>query len=76
MCDGAVLAADKLGFELALIDENCEPGSGPAIARQVRDSGAKAAMGFLCSESSWTARSPRSRTPRSRRSRFRCAGRA
>lgn len=51
MRDGATLAADKLGLELALVDESCQPGSGPEIARQIRDSGAKAAIGFLCSES-------------------------
>ncbi len=51
MRDGATLAADKLGLELALINESCEAGSGPEIARQIRDSGAKAAIGFLCSES-------------------------
>ncbi len=51
MRDGAGLAAKKLGLELALIEESCEPGSGPAIARQVQESGSKAAIGFLCSES-------------------------
>lgn len=51
MRDGASLAARTLGLELALIDETCEPGSGPAIARQIQESGSKAAIGFLCSES-------------------------
>ena len=32
MRDGASLAAKKLGLELALIEESCEPGSGAAIA--------------------------------------------
>lgn len=51
MREGATFAARRQGLELAVIDETCEPGSGPAIAREIRESGAKAAVGFLCSES-------------------------
>jgi len=51
MRDGAALAARQQGMELVLVEENCQPGSGPAIARQIQESGAKAAIGFLCSES-------------------------
>ncbi|MBW8283885.1 MAG: branched-chain amino acid ABC transporter substrate-binding protein [Rhizobium sp.] len=51
MRDGAALAARQQGLEIAVIDETCEAGSGPAIARQIRESGARAAVGFLCSES-------------------------
>ncbi|GEO83207.1 MULTISPECIES: branched-chain amino acid ABC transporter substrate-binding protein [Alphaproteobacteria] len=49
--DGAAFAAREQGLELAVIDESCEAGSGSGIARQIRESGAKAAIGFLCSES-------------------------
>ncbi|SSC66564.1 branched-chain amino acid ABC transporter substrate-binding protein [Ciceribacter selenitireducens] len=51
MREGATFAARRQGLELAVIDETCEAGSGPAIAHQIRESGAKAAVGFLCSES-------------------------
>lgn len=51
MREGATFAARRQGLELAVIDETCEPGSGPALAREIRESGAKAAVGFLCSES-------------------------
>ncbi|MBW8447483.1 MAG: branched-chain amino acid ABC transporter substrate-binding protein [Arenimonas sp.] len=51
MRDGAALAARQQGLEFAVIDETCETGSGPAIAREIRESGARAAVGFLCSES-------------------------
>ena len=51
MREGATFAARRQGLELAVIDETCEPGSGPVIAREIRESGAKAAVGFLCSES-------------------------
>lgn len=48
---GAKISADRLGIELALIDENCEAGSGPQVAARIKESGATAAIGFLCSES-------------------------
>jgi len=48
---GAALAADKLSIAIVEIDENCSEGSGKAVADAVTAAGAKAAMGFLCSES-------------------------
>lgn len=51
MRDGATLAAGKSGVEVVSIDETCEPGSGQTIANQILEKGAKAAIGFLCSES-------------------------
>ncbi len=48
---GAKISADRLGVEIALIDESCEAGSGPQIAASIREAGATAAIGFLCSES-------------------------
>ncbi|NGO63016.1 ABC transporter substrate-binding protein [Rhizobium daejeonense] len=48
---GAKISADRLGIELALIDESCEVGSGPQVAARIREAGATAAIGFLCSES-------------------------
>jgi branched-chain amino acid transport system substrate-binding protein len=48
---GAHLAADRLSIELIEIEETCSEGSGPKIAEQIRAAGAKAAIGFLCSES-------------------------
>ncbi|SMC81675.1 branched-chain amino acid ABC transporter substrate-binding protein [Rhizobium sp. RU36D] len=51
MADGAMAAAADLGTEITWIDETCEPGSGPAIAEALKQSGVKTAIGFLCSES-------------------------
>ncbi|RKE84531.1 branched-chain amino acid ABC transporter substrate-binding protein [Rhizobium sp. AG855] len=48
---GAHLAADRLSISLVEIEESCTEGSGPKIAEQIRAAGAKAAIGFLCSES-------------------------
>lgn len=48
---GAHLAADRLSISLVEINESCTQGSGPEIAEQIRKAGAKAAIGFLCSES-------------------------
>ena len=48
---GASLAAGKLSITLVEIDETCSEGSGKAIAEAVAAAGAKAAIGFLCSES-------------------------
>ncbi len=48
---GAHLAADRLSISLVEIEETCTEGSGPKIAEQISASGAKAAIGFLCSES-------------------------
>ncbi len=48
---GAHLAADRLSISLVDIEESCTVGSGPAIAEEIRKAGAKAAIGFLCSES-------------------------
>lgn len=47
---GAAFAArDKA--ELVEIDESCAEGSAPELARQIVESGAVAAVGFLCTES-------------------------
>ncbi len=48
---GASLAAAKLSISLIEIDETCDEGSGKAIAEAIAAAGAKAAIGFLCSES-------------------------
>lgn len=48
---GAALAAGKLSITLVEIDENCNEGSGQAIAEAITAAEAKAAIGFLCSES-------------------------
>lgn len=48
---GAHLAADRLSISLVDIDESCTEGSGPKIAEEIRKAGARAAIGFLCSES-------------------------
>jgi branched-chain amino acid transport system substrate-binding protein len=48
---GAHLAADRLSIELIEIEETCTEGSGAKIAEEIRTAGAKAAIGFLCSES-------------------------
>lgn len=48
---GAHLAAGRLSISLVEIEESCTEGSGPAIAEQIVKAGAKAAIGFLCSES-------------------------
>ncbi len=48
---GAALAADKLSIAIVEIDESCSEGSGKAVADAVTAAGAKAAIGFLCSES-------------------------
>jgi branched-chain amino acid transport system substrate-binding protein len=48
---GASLAAGKLSISLVEIDETCNEGSGQAITEAVAAAGAKAAIGFLCSES-------------------------
>ncbi|MBC2773295.1 ABC transporter substrate-binding protein [Rhizobium sp. AQ_MP] len=48
---GAALAADKLSIAIVEIDENCSEGSGKAVADAVTAAGARAAIGFLCSES-------------------------
>lgn len=45
----AVAARDKA--ELVEIGESCAEGSGPALARKIVESGAVAAVGFLCTES-------------------------
>lgn len=42
-------AGDKA--ELVTLTESCEDGSGPALAEAIKTSGAKAAIGFLCTES-------------------------
>lgn len=47
---GATLAAGKLSIALVEIDETCDEGSGRAIAEAIAAAGAKAAIGFLCSE--------------------------
>jgi branched-chain amino acid transport system substrate-binding protein len=50
MRTGATFAArDKA--ELVEIGESCAEGSGPALARKIVESGAVAAVGFLCTES-------------------------
>jgi branched-chain amino acid transport system substrate-binding protein len=48
---GAALAAGRLSISLVEIDETCEAGNGKAIAAAIAAAGAKAAIGFLCSES-------------------------
>ncbi len=48
---GAVLAAGSLSIALVEVDETCDEGSGKAIAEAIAAAGAKAAIGFLCSES-------------------------
>ncbi|MFM2280435.1 MAG: hypothetical protein RLZZ444_2666 [Pseudomonadota bacterium] len=48
--DGASLAAGK-DVTLVTIAESCEPGSGLAIAEKIVEAGARAAIGFLCTES-------------------------
>jgi branched-chain amino acid transport system substrate-binding protein len=48
---GAALAAGRLSIALVEIDETCDEGSGNAIAEAIAVAGAKAAIGFLCSES-------------------------
>ncbi|KPF44199.1 branched-chain amino acid ABC transporter substrate-binding protein [Rhizobium sp. AAP43] len=48
---GAQLAAGSLSISLIEIHEPCTEGSGPVLAEQIAKSGAKAAIGFLCSES-------------------------
>lgn len=47
---GAELAARDRA-EIIVIPESCEEGSGPALANRITDSGAVAAIGFLCTES-------------------------
>lgn len=47
---GAALAAHD-DAEVIEIAESCTEGSGPAIAQKISDSGAVAAIGFLCTES-------------------------
>jgi branched-chain amino acid transport system substrate-binding protein len=49
--NGASLAAGKLSINLVEIDEPCSEGSGKTIGDAIAASGAKAAIGFLCSES-------------------------
>ncbi|WP_137153463.1 branched-chain amino acid ABC transporter substrate-binding protein [Rhizobium sp. FKL33] len=46
---GNAAAGDKA--ELVTLTESCEDGSGPALAEAIKASGAKAAIGFLCTES-------------------------
>lgn len=48
---GAQLAAARLSIDLVEIDENCEAGSGPDIAKKITEAEVTAAIGFLCSES-------------------------
>jgi branched-chain amino acid transport system substrate-binding protein len=48
---GASLAAGKLSISLVEIDETCDEGSGKAIAQAIAAAEARAAIGFLCSES-------------------------
>lgn len=48
---GAAFAADKLSIGLVEIDEPCTEGSGKAVADAIAAAGARAAIGFLCSES-------------------------
>ncbi|MDH4413254.1 MAG: ABC transporter substrate-binding protein [Rhizobium sp.] len=48
---GAELAAEKLSIAIVAIDESCSEGSGKAVADAITAAGAKAAIGFLCSES-------------------------
>jgi len=48
---GAAVAAGKLSIPLVEVDEPCSEGSGRAIADAIAAAGAKAAIGFLCSES-------------------------
>lgn len=48
---GASLAAEKLSITLVEIDESCDEGSGKAIAEAIAAADARAAIGFLCSES-------------------------
>lgn len=51
MQDGAEAAAERLGIEVHPVAETCQPGSGEAIGRELRDAKVTAAIGFLCSES-------------------------
>lgn len=48
--EGATLAA-KDKAELVLIEETCADNSGPDVAAKIRLSGARIAIGFLCSQS-------------------------
>lgn len=48
---GAALAAKGLSLNLVEIHEPCTEGSGPVLADQIKKTGARAAIGFLCSES-------------------------
>lgn len=48
---GAALAANKLSIALVEVDEACTEGSGKAVADAIAATGARAAIGFLCSES-------------------------
>lgn len=47
--DGAALAATNA--EIVTIDESCADNSGPDLAQKIIASGAKVAIGFLCSQS-------------------------
>lgn len=48
---GAEAAGRAAGVEIVTIDESCEAGSGAAIAKNITEARASAAIGFLCSES-------------------------
>ncbi|MFB2553241.1 ABC transporter substrate-binding protein [Ensifer soli] len=48
---GAGFQAGERGSEIVSIAETCEPSDGAALAKAVIDSGAEAAIGFLCTES-------------------------
>lgn len=52
---GAKNQIEATGNTVLEIDESCEDGSGEAIATQVISGNASAAIGFLCSQSLWSA---------------------
>lgn len=49
--DGATFKASERGTEIVPIAETCEATDGAALTKAIIDSGAEAAIGFLCTES-------------------------
>ncbi len=49
--DGAAFNAKERGSEIVPIAETCEAADGEALSKAIIDSGAEAAIGFLCTES-------------------------
>ncbi|MDK1386617.1 branched-chain amino acid ABC transporter substrate-binding protein [Sinorhizobium sp. 8-89] len=51
MAAGAAFQAGDRGSEIVPINESCDPAGGEALTKALLESGAEAAIGFLCTES-------------------------